>query len=108
MINLALVAVASGFLAGLLMAEKQRSTGPILIFKTPLSIRFVAAALIQPHPMQPYSLSNLHQHSCRALFINPECYLQAIYLYPLFTLSFPLHLLFVLFALDSIHFFLAP
>jgi hypothetical protein len=49
--NLAFVAVASGLLAGLLMAEKQRSTGPILIFKTPLPILFVAAELIQPHPV---------------------------------------------------------
>jgi len=108
MFNLALVAIASGLLAGLLMAEKQRSSGPILIFKTPLPILFVAATLVQPHPMHPHSHFNLHQPSCRALSLNPECYLQAICLYPLFILPFPLHLLFVLFALESIHFFLAP
>jgi hypothetical protein len=108
MFNLALVAVASGLLAGPLIAEKQRNTGPILIFKTPLPILFVAAALMQPHPMHPHSHFNLHQHSCRALSVNPVCHLQAIYLYPLFILPFPLHLLLVLFALDSIHFFFAP
>jgi uncharacterized membrane protein YhhN len=54
MVNVAIVVVASGLLAALLMAEKQSSTGLILIFKTPLSILFVAAALIQPHPIQSY------------------------------------------------------
>ena len=40
--------------------------------------------------------------------MNPECYLQAICLHPLFILPFPLHLLFKPCALESIHFFLAP
>jgi hypothetical protein len=57
MVNVAIVVVASGLLAVLLMAEQRRSTGLILIFKTPLSILFVAAALIQPHPIQSYTAS---------------------------------------------------
>ncbi len=54
MVNLALAALASGLLVGLLIAEKHKRIGPILIFKTPLSILFLAAALIQPHPIEPY------------------------------------------------------
>jgi uncharacterized membrane protein YhhN len=54
MVNLAIVVVASGLLVGLLMAEKQRGTGLILSFKTPLSALFVVAAVIQPHPAQAY------------------------------------------------------
>ena len=54
MIVTALLVLALVLLAGLVMAEKQTRTGPILIFKTPLSILFVAAALILPHPNQSY------------------------------------------------------
>lgn len=54
MVNPGLVVVAFGLLVGLLFAEKQRRTGLILSFKTPLSILFVGAALIQQHPVQSY------------------------------------------------------
>ena len=54
MVDAAVLALASGLLVGLLIAEKHKRIGPILIFKTPLSILFVAAALIQPHPIEPY------------------------------------------------------
>ena len=54
MVDTALLVLALAVLAGLLMAEKQTRTGPILAFKTPLSALFVAAALIQPHPIQSY------------------------------------------------------
>jgi uncharacterized membrane protein YhhN len=54
MLDTALLILASVLLAGLLMAEKQSRTGPVLTFKTPLSILFVAAAFIQPHPIQSY------------------------------------------------------
>ncbi len=54
MVKLALVVIASGLLAGLLFAEKRRRTGLILSFKTPLSVLFVGAALIQQHPAQSY------------------------------------------------------
>jgi uncharacterized membrane protein YhhN len=54
MIVTALLVLALVLLAGLVMAEKQTRTGPILIFKTPLSTLFVVAALIQPHPIQSY------------------------------------------------------
>ncbi len=54
MLDTALLVLALALLAGLLMAEKQSRTGPVLTFKTPLSTLFVAAALIQPHPIQSY------------------------------------------------------
>ncbi len=54
MVNEVLVVVASGLLAALLVAEKRKSVPLILTFKTPLSILFVAAALIQPHAVEPY------------------------------------------------------
>lgn len=54
MVNEALVVVASGLLAALLVAEKRKSVPLILTFKTPLSILFVATALIQPHAVEPY------------------------------------------------------
>ncbi len=54
MVDAAVLALASGLLVGLLIAEKHKRIGPILIFKTPLSILFVAAALIQLHPIEPY------------------------------------------------------
>jgi uncharacterized membrane protein YhhN len=54
MVDTALLVLALALLAGLLMAERQTRTGPILAFKTPLSALFVAAALIQPHPIQSY------------------------------------------------------
>jgi uncharacterized membrane protein YhhN len=54
MVNEALVVVASGLLAALLVAEKRKNVPLILTFKTPLSILFVAAALIQPHAVEPY------------------------------------------------------
>jgi uncharacterized membrane protein YhhN len=54
MADTALLVLALVLLAGLLMGEKQTRTGPILAFKTPLSILFVATALIQPHPIQSY------------------------------------------------------
>jgi uncharacterized membrane protein YhhN len=53
-VNVALVVAASGLLAALLMAEKRKSVALILTFKTPLSILFVAAALIQSHPIESY------------------------------------------------------
>jgi uncharacterized membrane protein YhhN len=56
MVDTVLLVLALGLLAGLLMSEKQARTGPILAFKTPLSTLFVAAALIQPHPIQSYYL----------------------------------------------------
>jgi uncharacterized membrane protein YhhN len=52
--NEAVLALASILLAGLIIAEKHKRMGPILIFKTPLSILFVAAALIQQQPLEPY------------------------------------------------------
>ena len=52
MINAVVVVVASGLLAGLLIAEKKGDTGLILTFKTPLSILFVTVALLQP-PLIP-------------------------------------------------------
>jgi uncharacterized membrane protein YhhN len=54
MADTALLVLALALLAGLLMAERQARTGPILAFKTPLSVLFVAAALIQPHPILSY------------------------------------------------------
>jgi uncharacterized membrane protein YhhN len=54
MLDTALLVLALALLAGLLVAEKQSRTGPVLTFKTPLSALFVAAALIQPHPIQSY------------------------------------------------------
>jgi uncharacterized membrane protein YhhN len=54
MANAAVLALASALLAGLLIAEKHRRAGPILTFKTPLSALFVAAVVIQPHPIQSY------------------------------------------------------
>lgn len=54
MLNEALAVIASGLLTGLLMAEKQGSTVLSLTFKTPLSILFVVAAVIQPHPVGSY------------------------------------------------------
>jgi uncharacterized membrane protein YhhN len=54
MLDTALLVLAIALLAGLLVAEKQSRTGPVLTFKTPLSILFVVAALIQPHPIQSY------------------------------------------------------
>lgn len=56
MVNVAVAVLASGLLVGLLVAEKQGSTILILTFKTPLSILFVAAALMQPHPVESYYL----------------------------------------------------
>lgn len=56
MVDTVLLVLALGLLAGLLMSEKQARIGPILAFKTPLSALFVAAALIQPHPIQSYYL----------------------------------------------------
>lgn len=56
MVDTVLLVLALGLLAGLLMSEKEARTGPILAFKTPLSVLFVAAALIQPHPIQSYYL----------------------------------------------------
>jgi uncharacterized membrane protein YhhN len=54
MVDTALLVLALAVLAGLLMAERQTRTGPILAFKTPLSVLFVAAALIQSHPVLSY------------------------------------------------------
>jgi uncharacterized membrane protein YhhN len=54
MVNEVLVVVASGLLAALLVAEKRKSVLLILSFKTPLSILFVAAALIQSRAVEPY------------------------------------------------------
>jgi uncharacterized membrane protein YhhN len=54
MLNAAVLALASVLLVGLLIAEKRSRSGLILAFKTPLSVLFVAAAVIQPHPIQTY------------------------------------------------------
>jgi uncharacterized membrane protein YhhN len=54
MVNEALIVVASGLLAALLVAEKRKSVPLILTFKTPLSMLFVAAALIQSRAVEPY------------------------------------------------------
>lgn len=54
MVNLALLLVASGLLAGLLTAENKGRTSLILAFKTPLSCLYVIAAVLQPHPVQSY------------------------------------------------------
>ncbi|MGB6065996.1 MAG: lysoplasmalogenase [Desulfomonilaceae bacterium] len=54
MVNVAILAIALGLLAGLLVAENQRRSGLILTFKTPLSALFVAVAVIQPHPILSY------------------------------------------------------
>jgi uncharacterized membrane protein YhhN len=54
MVDAAVLALASVLLVGLLMAEKHGRSGPILAFKTPLSVLFVAAVVIQPHPIQSY------------------------------------------------------
>lgn len=54
MVHGAVLALASGLLAGLIIAEKHKRIGPILIFKTPLSILFVTAGLVQPHPIETY------------------------------------------------------
>ncbi len=54
MVNVVIAVLASGLLAGLLIAEKHTSTVRILIFKTPLSALFVLVALLQPHPVESY------------------------------------------------------
>jgi uncharacterized membrane protein YhhN len=54
MVDTALLVLALALLAGLLMAERQTRTIPILAFKTPLSALFVATALIQAHPIPSY------------------------------------------------------
>jgi len=54
MVGTALLVVACGLLAGILIAEKRKSTALVLTFKTPLSALFVAAALIRPHPVESY------------------------------------------------------
>ena len=54
MLNSALLLAASLLLAALLMAEKRGRSEPVLVFKTPLSVLFVVAALMQPHPIQSY------------------------------------------------------
>ncbi|MBI4963129.1 MAG: lysoplasmalogenase [Desulfomonile tiedjei] len=54
MIDIIILLVALGLMAGLLIAEKRESPRSILLFKTPLSVLFVAVALIQPHPDQSY------------------------------------------------------
>jgi uncharacterized membrane protein YhhN len=53
-LNTALAIIGTCLLAGLLLAEKQRRTGLILCFKTPLSALFLGAALIQPHLVPSY------------------------------------------------------
>jgi len=54
MVNIALLAVAAALLAGLLAGERRESTSLKLIFKTPLSVLFVVAVLVQPHPLPFY------------------------------------------------------
>jgi uncharacterized membrane protein YhhN len=54
MINVALVVAAFGLLAGLLAAEKRKSTWMILAFKLPLSALFLVTGFIQPHSVQAY------------------------------------------------------
>ncbi len=54
MVNAAILVVATGLLVGLLIAENRNSTSLVLAFKTPLSVLFVVAAMIQPHPMPSY------------------------------------------------------
>lgn len=52
--NTFLAVIGACLLAVLLLAEKQKRTGLILCFKTPLSALFVGAAFIQPHPVSSY------------------------------------------------------
>ncbi|MEJ2715752.1 MAG: lysoplasmalogenase [Deltaproteobacteria bacterium] len=54
MINLTILVLAGCLLAGLLAAEKNERRGRILAFKTPLSILFVVAVVLQPHPLPSY------------------------------------------------------
>ena len=54
MVNLLIICVAFVLLIGLLIAEKKANLKWILTFKTPLSALFVAAAIIQPHPVPAY------------------------------------------------------
>jgi len=54
MVNIALLAVAAALLAGLLAGERRESTTLKLMFKTPLSVFFVVAALVQSHPLPSY------------------------------------------------------
>jgi uncharacterized membrane protein YhhN len=54
MINLTILVLAGCLLAGLLVAEKNERRGRILGFKTPLSILFVVAVVLQPHPLPTY------------------------------------------------------
>jgi uncharacterized membrane protein YhhN len=54
MTNLAILVLAGCLLAGLLVAEKNEKRGRILGFKTPISILFVVAVVLQPHPLPLY------------------------------------------------------
>ena len=54
MVNLLIICAAFVLLIGLLIAEKKANLKWILTFKTPLSALFVAAAIIQPHPVPAY------------------------------------------------------
>lgn len=54
MFQLGLIAVAFALLIGLLIGEKRENRTLMLGFKTPLSILFVVAAVMQPHPIPSY------------------------------------------------------
>lgn len=53
-LNAVVAIVAACLLACLLMAERRKSTPLVLSFKSPLSMLFVATAIIQPHPVKSY------------------------------------------------------
>jgi len=50
MLNAILLSTSALLLMGLLLAEKKGKPVWILVFKTPLSVLFVVAAVLQPHP----------------------------------------------------------
>jgi len=54
MANIYLLSVAVVLLICLVLGERKGSRGLILGFKTPLSVLFVVAAVIQPHPLPSY------------------------------------------------------
>jgi uncharacterized membrane protein YhhN len=54
MARIILLIVALGFLVALLWAEHTGSSSQVLLFKAPLSVLFVVAAILQVHPLPRY------------------------------------------------------
>jgi uncharacterized membrane protein YhhN len=54
MMNVIMVVFAFILLLGLLYYEKKEDRKPLLIVKSVLSLLFVVAALLQPHPVPDY------------------------------------------------------